>query len=198
MANASKRTRGFTLIELMIGIVILGMLIMLALPAYREWIANARIRTAAESVLNGLQLAKAQALGRNTQVRFQLVTSLTSGCTVGGSAPTWIISQDDPTGKCDVAPSATTAPRTIQTRDASEGSTNVTVTPTAAGAYVVTFDGFGRVANAASAPTRFDFTVPSSVSTTPRNLAIKISVPGGQISICDPQLTDTTDPRYCS
>ena len=194
-----KRLRGFTLLELMIGITILGVLIMLGMPAYKEWMANSRIRIAAESVMNGLQLAKAQALGRNTQVRFQIVNSLTSACALGGTAATWIISMDDPTGQCDVAPSDTTAPRTIQKRGASDASTEVvTVTPTTAGKFLITFDGFGRVSNTTTAPTRLDFTVPSSLSTSPRRLAIQISVPGGQISICDPQVTDTTDPRHCS
>lgn len=194
-----KQMRGVTLLELMIGITIIGVLMMLGLPAYGEWMANSRIRIATESVLNGLQLARAQALGRNTQVRFQIVTSLTGGCALGGTAPNWIISLDDPAGKCDVAPSDGTAPRTIQSRGAGDASTNVvTVTPTAAGNFLVTFDGFGRVSNTLTAPTRIDFTVPTTLSTSPRRLAIRIAVPGGQISICDPQVTDTTDPRFCS
>jgi type IV fimbrial biogenesis protein FimT len=60
--------RGFNLIELMITIVILGILLMVGLPAYTDWMQNLKIRSAAESVQNGLQVARSTAIARNTQV----------------------------------------------------------------------------------------------------------------------------------
>ena len=67
------RQHGFTLVEVMVAIVILGILFGIALPTYRVWIQNVQIRNAAESIQNGLQLARTEAVKRNTNVAFVLV-----------------------------------------------------------------------------------------------------------------------------
>ena len=84
--------RGFTLVELMIALAILGTLIMLALPSMVTWIQNTQIRTAAEGMYAGLTLARSEALRRNTTVRFQLVDTLTSGCGYSVSGTNWVVS----------------------------------------------------------------------------------------------------------
>ena len=66
--------------ELLIGIAIIGILLALAAPNFAVWIQNSKIRTAAESIQNGLQLARAEAVRRNAQVRFQLTTTLDNDC----------------------------------------------------------------------------------------------------------------------
>ena len=60
---------GFTLIELMIGLSIVALLFMLAMPNYRQFMANTRIRSAAEAVAEGLHVAQTSAIKRNAQVR---------------------------------------------------------------------------------------------------------------------------------
>ncbi|MBK8385245.1 MAG: GspH/FimT family pseudopilin [Candidatus Accumulibacter sp.] len=69
-----KTGRGFSLVELIVGMAILGVLLAIAMPAFSNWLRNARVRTAAESVQNGLQLARAEAVRRNTPSAFDLVT----------------------------------------------------------------------------------------------------------------------------
>ena len=49
--------RGFSLVELMVTVAVLSLLMTLAVPSFNEWIQNGRIRTAAESIQNGLQVA---------------------------------------------------------------------------------------------------------------------------------------------
>ncbi len=64
------RARGFTLIELMIGMVIAAILLFLAVPTYSEFMRNTRIRGTADSIAGGIRLAQTEAIRRNTDVEF--------------------------------------------------------------------------------------------------------------------------------
>lgn len=59
---------GFTLIEAMITVLILAILSSAAIPAYREFVNNQRIKTTAFDFLAMLTLARSEAIKRNTQV----------------------------------------------------------------------------------------------------------------------------------
>jgi type IV fimbrial biogenesis protein FimT len=52
-----------SLIELVVSLVIIGSLLALAAPNYTAWIQNTKIRTTAEAMLNGLQMARTEASG---------------------------------------------------------------------------------------------------------------------------------------
>ena len=49
--------RGFSMIELMVGLVILAMLMALGAPSFNNWILNSQIRNAAEELQNGYLIA---------------------------------------------------------------------------------------------------------------------------------------------
>ena len=66
---------GMTLIELMIGLAIAAILLLLAAPAYRDFIANTNVRNAAENTVAGLRQARAEAVKRNTIAKFTLAAS---------------------------------------------------------------------------------------------------------------------------
>ena len=69
--NAPRRNGGgFTLIEMMITITVLGVLLVVGVPAMRSVLENGRIRTVSESWKQGLALARAEAVRRNSQVEF--------------------------------------------------------------------------------------------------------------------------------
>jgi type IV pilus assembly protein PilE len=74
--TTTTRTRGFTLMELMIAVVVVGILAAAAVPSYREHIASSR-RTDAKSAL----LAIAQLMERNYTERgtYASVTLGTTG-----------------------------------------------------------------------------------------------------------------------
>lgn len=191
--------RGVTLIELMIGLVILSVLLFVGVPAFNEFIQNTQIRNAADNTLDALNLARAEALRRNTSVRFQFVSNLTSGCTLSTSSLAWVVSLADPAGACDVAPSDTTAPRIIQKRSGTEGTRTVQVA--ASGGSTLVFTGLGRTL--AGGISQIDFSNSTgicqhvSTSGTMRCLRVLVTT-GGAAKLCDPKVTDTNDPRFCS
>ncbi len=140
------RVRGVTIIEMMIAITIISMLLMLALPSMSTWLNNAQIRTAGETMLNGITLARSEALHRNTTVRFQLTTTLDSSCARSATGTSWVVSLADPAGACDAAPSDTTAPQIIQKKSGSEGSPRAQIAANG-GTNTIYFNGLGRPVN---------------------------------------------------
>lgn len=192
--------RGFSLVEMMVALVIIAVFVTMGVPAFAQFLQNTQIRNAAETTLAGINLARAEAIRRNAAVRFNLVTNLTSGCSTSSSALSWVVSLADPSGACDVAPSDTVAPQIIQKRSALEGSSNALVA-TSGGASLV-FNGLGRVSGAGITQLRFSNISGTcehldAVNGTMRCLQVMVST-GGQTKLCDPKVSDTTDPRHCS
>jgi type IV fimbrial biogenesis protein FimT len=173
------RSAGFSLVELIITIVIVSIVLAMAMPSITEWIQNGQIRTAAESAKNGLQLARMEAVKRNSPVSF----TLTNLGAVGGTGWTVVRVQ---TGEV------------IQAKPDGEGSNNVVLIATPGGATTVTFTGLGRrqAANADGSAVLTTVQADNSSLTAPRRLNVTISV-GGEIRTCDPTVTDAGDPRAC-
>lgn len=190
--------QGMSLIELMVAITILAIVTVLALPSYGVWINNTKIRTTAESILAGLQLARNEAVRRNAIVRFQFVDNFTNTCALSSTAGSWIVSLDDPAGKCDIAPSDTAAPRIVQSKPAAEGAAGVTTAATdstTAASTTVAFNGLGRVTSSTQIA-RIDLDSSVLAASDSRDLRIMVT-PGGQIRMCDPNVSSASDPRHC-
>ena len=216
MLTVRTPQRGFTIIEVMISLVVLGVLLALGAPGFIEWLQNQQIRAAAEATLNGLQVARGEAVRRNTPVRFQLVSDLSSTCVLSADSLTapvsvsWVVSLGDPTGVCDaVTDSGQPVPppgRILQRRTSAEGSPNAEATsmfvPTPPGGTVaastVTFAALGNViANADGTPSinRIDLTNTKIALEARRPLRLIINA-GGSIRMCDPALAPP-EPRGC-
>lgn len=202
MLITRRSQSGMSLIEALIGLVIMGILIAIGLPNMATWLNNSQIRTAGETILAGLTLARVEAVRRNQIVRFQLVSDLTSGCAITQSGTSWVVSQDDPTGLCDQVPSEATAPRIIQSRSGSEGTPRAVVAAATAG--TVYFNGLGRITSPGGAVNMTQLSISNPTGGTcehvdggdMRCLRIDISI-GGEARMCDPAVTDATDPRRC-
>lgn len=164
----SSNPRGFSLVELMIGIAITALLLGLAVPSFQAWLNNAQIRTAAESVLNGLQRARAESVSRNANVEFVL-----------GAGSSWEVKLAGAGGA------------TIESRSSKDGSPNVvlTVSPVAVPVLTtVTFNGLGGLGDNADGSDRFsqvDFDSSVLDASVSKNLRVTIGV-GGNARMCDP------------
>lgn len=173
----TRSAAGLTLIELLIGFVIIGVLVALGVPSFGAWLQNLQVRNAAESVLNGLQLARTSAVQRNKSVTFSMP----------GPDSSWTVTID--------APSALEA-ATVQSRSGAEGTPNAVIATTNP---TITFDGLGKTNMLAAAT--IQVTNPTggacgSGGTTMRCLNLTVAV-GGQIKMCDPQVLTAGDSRKC-
>lgn len=59
---------GFTLIELIIGLIVLSILLAVAVPSYQSVIAEQRVRTTVTDLHSALALARSEAIKRNASV----------------------------------------------------------------------------------------------------------------------------------
>lgn len=203
MLTLPPRSRGFTLVEMAITLAILGFLLAAALPSIGVWMDNTKIRSVAESIQNGIQHARAEAVRQNKSVSFWLVSTDASGnlggnCSLDNTSGSWVVSVDSPIGQCDASPSTTATPFLVVARAAGESMGRVRVTSvqsdgTTAGT-TLTFNPFGRVTNI-DAITQVDVTG-LDADTEYRNLRVLINSTG-MVRMCDPRVTNTNDPRIC-
>lgn len=177
---------GFTLIELMVGIAIVSLALMFGLPSMTAWLQSSQIRNAAESIQSGLQLAKSEAVRRNTAVQLSLSS-------LGGTgAPDWTVTCTTPTADCPGG-----GMTEIQKYSAQEGAPSARIN---ASQDTIAFGGMGRVTPTPAATIAINITNPNGGACMAdagpmRCLRVLVSA-GGHIKMCDPALP-ASNPRGC-
>lgn len=187
-----RRQAGFTLIELMIALAVSSILMLMAVPNYQRWVQNSKIRSVAESVLHGLQAARAEAIRLNARVEFRL-----AGLNSGGAD--WSIVVQD-TGTAEQAESFMLAAATdgdghavTGIRIGSRSTPDFSGSPTGDAPGAIVFTGLGSLAGATSVR-QIDFEAVEPDGG--RRLAIVLSS-AGSVRLCDPARSRSTSAQGC-
>ena len=178
-----SHVRGFNMIELAVVMGVIAIVTTVAFPSFMSMIGNAQMRGVGESFKNGLQLARAEAVTRNQQVRFKLNAdnSWEVGCVT-------VVGDTDGDG-------VENCPSIITRKAAKEGSSS-NIAVTRVGSDNVIFNGFGNRATIAGQLSEINIDNTSMSETTKRKIRVILPF-GGSVRMCEPAITEPTDPRKC-
>lgn len=174
------RHAGVTLIETMVTLSVAAIVLTLAVPAFSDWLNNASVRSSAEALQAALQNARAEAVLRNTSVRFSLNDSK--------GLPSWSIGCVQVSLQCPalIRQQLVNANTPVRIGIAASIPTGALVNALAAGSSLpagVSFDALGAVSASGADIARIDITHASAA--TARRMVILIGS-GGMIRLCDP------------
>ena len=181
-APSVPKSAGFTLIELMIGVAILGTIIAMGMPSFKQMLRNTQVRGAAESVASGVMRARAEAVAHNAKVEFVLSPDTS-----------WYVDYQ-------------ANPNPLARLDSRDNTSSVLATFTVlpVGATRITFNQLGQIVSPNPADgslplTQVTFTAPGSnvglVAGVVLGLRVTIGA-GGNARVCDPSLP-TSNVRAC-
>lgn len=122
-----NREAGFSLIELMVGLVVAALLVTVAVPSYQNFLQNNRISTQTIQLLGALHLARSEAVRRMGEV---VVCRSSDGKSCDSAATTgwddgWILFRNDDEDK---PPAVDAGEEIIRVFPALDGSTTIGVT----------------------------------------------------------------------
>lgn len=95
-SGACRRlTRGFTLVELMITVIVLGILTTLAVPSFTDVLNASRLSGQTNELVSALHVARSEAVRRNSNVVFCRTGPTLAACSVGaGGWAGWLVFED--------------------------------------------------------------------------------------------------------
>jgi type IV fimbrial biogenesis protein FimT len=189
-----RRQQGFSIIELAVVVSIIGILAALGIPAFSEYIQNARLGTMAQGIHTGLSLARSEAIRRNAQVEFAMTNTpiaagIENNLVPAANGTNWVVRYQDAND-----PGCTPYCKVEVKSGPVSGTGNITVT---SAAPVVTFNGLGAAtAAAAIAVDVRNPTLGLCAPAGPVRCWQVLVAPGGQVHLCDPA-AGAGDSRAC-
>jgi len=193
MLRAIRSARGFTLLELMVALAVLGVLLAAAVPGFTAYTANNSLRSSAQAFYSAAQKARAEAVQRNDVVELVLtndappVPANVMALALNTRGSNWVIR----------APNAAVADRLIDSRLGTEaGGANITVN--AGGPTLIGFNGRGETVGNVTVVVQFRHATQNPgclLTESVRCLNVRISG-GGQARLCEPG-QPANDNRSC-
>ena len=178
--------RGFTLLEMMVGLTIVGMMLIAGMPSFTTFLRNAEIRSTTESISNGLRVARSEATRLNRPVSFTLA---------GAGSPDWTINIFNPVTGLLLQP-----PLQSYSRFEVGRSARVVIAP--ANAVAVTFNGLGRIISPSpiATPNLQQVDITSVIAGEAKTLRVFVDDLNG-VRMCDPDpalsIMTPPDARAC-
>jgi type IV fimbrial biogenesis protein FimT len=205
-----RKASGFSLIELLIVLAVAGVLVALGFPIMGKWLKNSQVRSAAETLQNGLRYAQTQAVTQNLQTALVLTNNPGGGATSTAAvnpASSWYsttVTSINGVANLNAAANPATG---LQTGSLGNIAAGISIAGTAA---AVCFNSFGRLtANTTPGPTNAACTLPTTPAANPvftysitqtgsdRPLRVILGL-NGQVRMCDPSKTlSSTNPDGC-
>lgn len=163
-----RAARGFTLIELMVVLALVGILVTLAAPSFVQFQRNSRLRTVSSSLVSAINMARSEAMKRQ---KFTFVMPKDGGWNAG-----WDVFVD-----MDNSLDLTAADVRLGAQSDKPSDVGVTVTTTLP--YVMfSGSGFPRKTDGSFANGTFTLTIPGSGETA-RSVVLANT---GRVRVCDP------------
>lgn len=185
-----RRAAGFTVIEMMVVVMVAAVILALAVPSFRDFIARQRVAAVNAELVTALQLARSEAVARNKNV---LITFRTDDLPGQPPMTCYTVHTWGSTGDCDCRNPPGTACfgsdmveiKTVQVLRA----TNVTLAPSIANPACVQFEATRGLAtwsryciSSAAGPNDFRVDVQSSIN---GQLRTQVN-PAGRPTVCSP------------
>ncbi|RYF48162.1 MAG: prepilin-type N-terminal cleavage/methylation domain-containing protein [Comamonadaceae bacterium] len=185
-----RRLAGFTLIELVVTMVIMVVLALLAVPQMRLYTINSRIMSTGHAFYGMVQMARTEAIRRNTPVELILTDQAATAANAGTDSlsttgPNWILRL--PADASAAEPAAVFI-------DGFSGDATGKVVATGA-VNTISFNAQGALVQGGVV----NFThVDEACQPTGAVRCLRVSVAaGGEARLCDPQATASGDTRRC-
>lgn len=175
-----RHAKGFTMVELMIVITIIGILLAMGIPVMTQYIQNARLRAVASELRDGLMTARVEAIRRNANVAI----------TIKGAD--WEIST---IGR---AKTSSNSEKNISVAYTAEGAESETVLSSIT-TQDITFGSDGRTITGSGDLSIFPNENSNECKANDGEIAcMQISIrSGGIVRMCNPAIAQADDPQGC-